>query len=1316
MNCPKCHHDCPPDFSFCPKCGTALQQTCTQCGFQAPPDFAFCPKCGTPLPSAAPAPASDVTAERLQRLVPKEFAERLRATRGQVGKERRMVTILFSDVKGSTQMAETLDPEEVMEIMNGAFDVLIEPITRYEGTLARLMGDAILAFFGAPITHEDDPERACRAALEIVEGAQRYAARLEEERGIRDFNVRVGINTGLVVVGEVGSDLRVEYTAMGDAINLAARMESAAEPGTILITKETHKLIAPLFDTEALGPIQVKGKTEPVSVYRVLAPKVAPVKPRGIAGLESLLVGREAELGALQEAVERLQAGVGGIVTIAGEAGLGKSRLVAEIRRDVPAERLDWVEGRCLSYGTSIAYLLWLDALRGLLEVTTEDPPADVRDVLRERVQTLRLGSGQALCPERFETVYPYLGRLMSLPLEAEAASTLRDLESEKLKASTFHAVASLIEGAARQCPLVLVCEDLHWADPTSVELLEQLLALTDRAPLLFICVFRPQTEHGCWRIKETAARLYRHRHTDLWLDPLSAAESETLVGNLLQVEGPRPELVEGLPQKLEWRILSHAEGNPFYVEEIIRSLIDDGAIVRDEASGRWGVTRDVTDIAIPDTLHGVLMARIDRLQEETKRVLQLAAVIGRVFLYRVLAAIAREERELDDHLLTLQREEMIRERARVPELEYIFKHHLTQEAAYNGLLKKERRVFHRQVAEALERLFPDRIEEQVGLLAHHWERAEEPEKAIEYLLRAGDQARLAYAHEEAIDYYRRALRFLKEQGEHERAARTLMKMGLTYHTAFDFKEARQAYEEGFVLWQRAGEMEPAVSPPTVPHGLRVALMSESPTLDPGLASDIPSSTVTEQLFSGLVELSPEMSVVPDVARSWQVLDGGRKYVFRLRDDVRWSDGAPVTAGDFEYAWKRVLNPAIGSPNASLVYDIQGARAYHQGEVDKPERVGVRALDEFTLVVELEEPTGYFPHLLTYHATYPVPRHVVEAHGEAWTEVGNIATNGPFRLASWERGESMLLERNPAYHGRFTGNLLQVELSSPSRQPARVLQMYEDNRLEAFHFGRIPQADWYRAWQRYAGEHVSGPSLMTWYIGFHVNRPPFDDRRVRRAFTLATDRETLADVARRGYVSPATAGFVPPGMPGHSPGIGLPYDPESARHLLAEAGYPGGRGFPVLESLASHWPWVVLTVEYLQAQWRENLGVEITWRQMELGRLLDRLSREAPHMWLTGWIADYPDPDNFLRVSTWRVNTGWQSEAYDGLVEGARRAMDQGKRMRMYQQADRILVEEAPILPLFYSRLHMLVKPWVKKFPVSPLKWWFWKDVIIEPH
>jgi class 3 adenylate cyclase/tetratricopeptide (TPR) repeat protein len=756
MNCPQCGTENPEGANFCLNCGAGLALACSRCGATLPPQARFCFLCGAQLGAAAPM-APEALADRLERLVPKEFAERLLATRGQVGLERRVVTILFSDVKGSTALAEKLDPEDWLEIMDDAFDVLIEPVYRYEGTLARLMGDAVLAFFGAPIAHEDDPERAIRAGLDIIAGAEDYAARLEQQRGLAGFNVRVGIHTGLVVVGEVGPDFRVEYTAMGDAVNLAARMESAAQPGTVLITADTHKLVAPLFDSEALGPIEVKGKAEPVPAYRVLAPKEVPGKPRGIAGLESRLVGREAELAALQAAVERLQAGVGGVVTIVGEAGIGKSRLVAEVRSGATHGRADsvrrlecalhleyltWVEGRCLSYGMSIAYLLWLDVLRGLLGVTVEDSPGSVRDALRDRVQTL--------CPERFDAVYPYLGRLMSLPLEDEVESRLGELDGREVKERTFRAVETLISCATAERPLVLVCEDLHWADNTSVELLEEVLPLTDRVPLLLVCVFRPRREHPSSRLRETIARDYRHRHTDLWLEPLSTAESETLVSNLLWVED--------LPEQLKGRILDHAEGNPFYLEEVLRSLIDAGALAQEEASGRWYATRDVADIAIPDTLQGVLLARIDRLQEEARRVLQMASVIGRIFLYRILAEIAQAECDLEGELLTLQREEMIRERARIPELEYIFKHHLTQEAAYNGLLKRERRTYHRRVAEALERLFPDRIEEQVGLLAHHWERAGVNDKAVSYLIQAGDYGRKSYACTEAIAHYDMAL------------------------------------------------------------------------------------------------------------------------------------------------------------------------------------------------------------------------------------------------------------------------------------------------------------------------------------------------------------------------------------------------------------------------------------------------------------------------------------------------------------------------------------------------------------------------------
>ncbi len=476
--------------------------------------------------------------------------------------------------------------------------------------------------------------------------------------------------------------------------------------------------------------------------------------------------------------------------------------------------------------------------------------------------------------------------------------------------------------------------------------------------------------------------------------------------------------------------------------------------------------------------------------------------------------------------------------------------------------------------------------------------------------------------------------------------------------------------------------------------------------------ADLPSLTAVEQLFSGLVQPTPEMGVVPDVARGWEVMEGGHRYVFQLRDDVFWSDGVQVTAADFEYAWKWALEPVSQSVLPLFFDDIEGARAYHQGEVASPDEVGVHALDALTLAVELEGPTSYLFHLLAL--MHPVPGHIVEARGVGWTELSSIVTNGPFRLVAWERGESMVLERNPDYHGRFGGNVERVECLFLAGEPQRLLAMYEDDELDILPLDSLPPAERDQARQRYAAEYVSGPWLSTDFVGFDTNRTPFDDPRVRRAFVLATDRGTLADVTLRGYAFPATGGLVPPGMPGHSPGIGLPYDPEEAQRLLAEAGYPGGQGFPVVDCLARGDAGHDLLGEYLKSQWRENLGVEITWQQIETSEFVDRISERGPHSWMVEWLVDYPDPDNVLRVNLFIPQ--WQNEAYEGLVNSAQRVTNQEERMRMYREADQIMVEEAPVLPLYYGRFHLLVKPWVRKHPTSPQRLWFWKDVTLEPH
>lgn len=706
-------------------------------------------------------------------------------------------------------------------------------------------------------------------------------------------------------------------------------------------------------------------------------------------------------------------------------------------------------------------------------------------------------------------------------------------------------------------------------------------------------------------------------------------------------------------------------------------------------------------------------MARIDRLQKDTKLVLQLASVIGRVFLYRVLAAIAQEERELDEKLLNLQSEELIRERVRFPELEYIFKHALTHEAAYNGILKRHRLTYHRQVGEALERLFPDRLDEMLGLLAFHWERTVEVEKAVEYLQRAGDQARILYSHEEAIDYYQRALVIQKEQVKHELAARTLMKLGLTHHNAFDFRQAREAYDEGFQLWQRSFEIETDTPLPPAPHSLRLG--GEEPrTLDPTMCNDISSGLFVEQLFSGLVEVTPELDVVPDVARSWEVLQGGQKYIFHLRDDVHWSDGTSVNAEDFVYAWQRVLNPETKSPLASQLFDIKGAEAYYLGEMSDPSDLGLKALDKFTLAVDLEGPTGYFLQMMSNNAAYPVPRHVVDAYGDEWARVEQLVTNGPFMLKTWSKYETLVLLRNPNYHGRFPGNLERVEmLTEIDSQSTRFLEMYEADALDILPFEDFTPKLIKTTRQRHAGEYVSLPGLGITYLGFNVSRPPFDDLRVRRAFTMAFDREAWIATWGRHFL-PATGGFIPPGMPGHSPGIALPYDLGGARQLIAETGYR--KGFPQVKLIMFSNPIIPLLGEYLRERWRQSLGVDITWEAIEFTDLVARLESEPVDMFIIGWGADYPDPDNFLRVGfPWKY-TRWRNEGYERLIESGRRVTNQKERMKLYQLADRILVEQAPILPLIYVRDHMLVKPWVSKIRISVFGWSHLKDVVIETH
>ena len=643
-----------------------------------------------------------------------------------------------------------------------------------------------------------------------------------------------------------------------------------------------------------------------------------------------------------------------------------------------------FLEGRCLSYSRRIAYHPVIDILKANFDIRETDGDSEVKEKVKKGLNIL--GTDEA-------STLPYVLELLSVK---DSGIDKTPMSPEARKDRITEALRQIVLKGSEIRLLIMAYEDLHWIDKSSEDHLKHLLERIPQARVLLIFTYRPEFVHT-WGAKSF--------HSQVTLNRLSNRESLVMVSHLLETEE--------FDEDLQEFILEKTEGVPFFIEELIKSFKDLKII--GVADKRYRITKDLQEVTIPTTIQDVIMARVDSLPEGTKGLLQTVSAVGREFSYDLIKRVTGlAEQELLSHLSGLKDSELLYERGIYPQSTYIFKHTLMQEVAYNSLLLKRKKEIHEKIGKAIENLYPDRIEEHYELLAYHYSQSGNTDKAVEYLSQAGDRARGLYAHQEAIDYYQRSLVFLKEQGKQEQAARTLMKLGLTYHSAFDFRRAHQAYEEGFNLRQRAGEMKPTVSLPSAPHALRV-FWDEPSTLDPTKVVDVYAIGVTSQLFSMLVELSSEMDVVPNVAQTWEVSEGGRKYVFHLRDDARWSDGTPVIAEDFAYAWRRVLDPAAGSPAAGLLYDIKGARAFHQGKVSDPGEVRVQALNEHALVVELNEPTSYFLQLLTYPATGPVPRHVVERYDETWTEVDNIVTNGPFRLESWQRGQSMVLVRNPEY-------------------------------------------------------------------------------------------------------------------------------------------------------------------------------------------------------------------------------------------------------------------------------------------------------------
>ena len=725
MKCPVCQFDNREGVKFCEECGAQLDLECPRCNATVPPGRKFCGECGHKLPESSE--ASDVDFSKPQSYTPKFLADKILTSRSSIEGERKIVTVLFADVANYTAISEKLDPEEVHQIMDGCFKILIDEIHKYEGTINQFTGDGVMALFGAPVAHEDHAQRACHAALSIQRAIGDYGKRINRDIGV-DFSMRMGLNSGPVVVGSIGDDLRMDYTAIGDTTNLAARLESLAQPGSIVVSRNSYRLVRDFFELESMGKVEIKGKEEPQEVYALIkSTEVSTRIEAAVAKGLTRFVGRPNSMVALMEAYDKVLSGLGQVVGIVGEAGVGKSRLLLEFRDRLPRREITYLEGRCLHFGSSMAYLPILDVLKAFFDIKEGDREFVIKKKMKKKIQQF---------DNKLKTVMSPFEDLLSLKVTNGA---YLELDPKQKRVRVFEGIRDLMMRESQKRPLVLAIEDLHWIDKTSEEFLGYLIGGLANTRILLIILYRPEYTH------QWGSKSYYNR---IGLSQLTTKSSAELVQAILEEGEIVPELRE--------LILSRTGGNPLFMEEFTHSLLENGSIQR--KNNQYVLSLKVSDIQVPDTIQGIISARIDRLEDNLKRTMQVASVIGRDFAFRILHIITGMKEELKSYILNLQGLELIYEKSLFPELEYIFKHALIQEVAYNSLLIGKRRKIHEKIGQAIEQVYSEKLEEFYEMLGYHYYEGEDWLKALEYLEKAGDRLAAAYANQEALDYYDRAI------------------------------------------------------------------------------------------------------------------------------------------------------------------------------------------------------------------------------------------------------------------------------------------------------------------------------------------------------------------------------------------------------------------------------------------------------------------------------------------------------------------------------------------------------------------------------
>src|SRR5262245_40189701 len=747
MPCPRCGFANPEGINFCGHCGTGLRSGGPHCGFESPPGLAFCGKCGAALTGQPPAPISLSLAPQPQTPVtytPHHLAAKILTSRHTLEGERKQVTVLFADLKGSMELLAERDPEEARQLLDPVLERLMDAVHRFEGTVNQVLGDGIMALFGAPIAHEDHALRACYAALAMQEAIQRYSAQVRRAHGL-EVQLRVGLNSGEVVVRTIGNDLHMDYSAIGQTTHLAARMEQLATPGSIRLTAATLRLVEGLVRVNVLGPVPVKGLTEPVEVFELVgASSIRRRLQAAVARGLTRFVGRETEIGMLWHALARAGAGHGQVVAVVGEAGVGKSRLAYEFVHSHHTQGWLVLESASVSYGKATPYFPVIDLLKRYAHVENEDEPRAIRAKVTGQVLTLD------------ETLQETLPALLALLDVLPADSPFQQLEPPQRRQRTLEALKRVLLRESQGQPLLLVFEDLHWIDTETQALLDSLVESLPATRVLLLVNYRPEYQHG-WGSTTS--------YTQLRLDPLPPASAAEVLQVLV---GDDPGLAPLKPL-----LIVRTEGNPFFLKESVRTLVETGVLAGEP--GAYRLAQPLQSIQVPATVQAVLAARIDRLPPEEKRLLQIAAAIGTDVLFPLLQAIAElPEATLHRSLDHMQAAEFLYETSLFPERVYTFKHALTHEVAYGSLLQERRRTLHAGIVETLERLAPERLAEQVDLLAYHAYRGEVWDKAVAYGRQAGTRAMARSAYREAVNAFEQALVALQHLPEsrsrHEQA------------------------------------------------------------------------------------------------------------------------------------------------------------------------------------------------------------------------------------------------------------------------------------------------------------------------------------------------------------------------------------------------------------------------------------------------------------------------------------------------------------------------------------------------------------------